>query len=71
MARATSPSGTGVTDISQDGDEVDPDHDGEASDNDHPTMISLESQAKIPAAGSWGLLILATLLDLLAFRRLR
>ena len=38
-ARATSPAGTPVTDISQDGDDVDPDGDGDPSDNSDPTPI--------------------------------
>lgn len=71
-AQGDSPADTPVTDISQDGDDPDPDDDGESSDDNIPTSIVLPvSPVEIPTLGTWGLLALVAFLALLAMRRLR
>jgi hypothetical protein len=72
LARGTSPEGEVVTDISQDGTDPDPDSDGDAGDDNVPTVIRLPlTIADIPTLGEWGLLLLVGLLGLFAVRRLR
>lgn len=72
VAQGDSPAGTPVTDVSQDGDDPDPDNDGESGDDNVPTPIVLPINAvEIPTLGSWGLLALVALLGLFALRRLR
>jgi len=71
-ARGVSPAGVTVTDVSQDGEDPDPDGNGDSGDNDDPTIITLPiSVLEIPTAGTWGLLLLATLLAFAAVWRLR
>lgn len=72
LARGTSPGNEVVTDISQDGTDPDSDGDGDAGDDNVPTLIRLElTIADIPTLGEWGLLLLVGLLGLFAVRRLR
>ncbi len=72
LADGTSPAGTGVTDVSQDGGDADPDNDGDPSNNDDPTEIIFQiSIIEIPTLGSIGFAALAAMLALLAMARLR
>jgi IPTL-CTERM motif len=60
-----------VTDLSQDGGDPDPNHNGQSGDNNTPTVFILPvSVVQIPTLGTWGLLALAALLGLFAVRRL-
>jgi len=71
-ARGTAPDGSTVTDVSQNGGNPDPDSDGDAGDNNDPTVFSLPfSVVEIPTLGTWGLLLLMALLSIFAIRRLR
>ncbi len=64
-ARGTSPAGAPVTDVSQNGDDPDPDHDGNPLNNNDPTVFELPvAIAQIPTLGAWGLLALAVLLGI-------
>ncbi len=75
MARATSPAGVPVTDVSQNGDDPDPDHDGNPTNNNDPTLFELPvSVLQIPTLSAFGLAGLAMLLGLgglVALRRRR
>ncbi len=72
VATATSPAGTPVTDLSQDGADPDPNGDGSGTDNNVPTVFQLPvAIALIPTLNTWGLLALAVLLGLFAVRRMR
>jgi hypothetical protein len=72
QASAQSPAGVTVTDLSQNGSDPDPDHDGDPGDNSVPTVFMLAlSIPEIPTLGAWGLLALAALLGGLALRTLR
>src|SRR6185295_4614199 len=63
VAHGDSPAGVPVTDVSQDGDDPDPDNDGSSGDDNVPTSILLPvSPVEIPTLGGWGLLALAALL---------
>lgn len=67
-----SPGGVTVTDVSQDGGDPDPDSNGDAGDNDDPTVIVLPvAVTEIPTLGEWGLILLAMLLGYVAMRRMR
>jgi hypothetical protein len=70
-ARGDSPGGQTVTDVSQNGDDPDPDHDGQAGDNNDPTVFELAvSIAAVPTLGAWGLMMMAALLGLAGLRLL-
>jgi len=70
--RGTSPAGVPVTDVSTDGGDPDPDHNGDPTNNGTPTTFLLPfSIAEVPTLGTWGLLALALVLGLFAVRRLR
>ncbi|HEY0781574.1 MAG TPA: GEVED domain-containing protein, partial [Thermoanaerobaculia bacterium] len=70
--RGTSPAAVPVTDVSTDGGDPDPDHDGDPTNNGTPTTFLLPfAIAQVPTLGTWGLLALALVLWLLAMRRLR
>lgn len=71
-AQGTSPAGTPVTDVSQNGTDPDPDDDGDPGNDNEPTPILLViSVLEIPTLGTWGVLALMALLALFALRRLR
>ena len=70
--QGTSPDGTPVTDVSQNGDDADPDDDGDGTDNNEPTVFVLVTDViEIPTLDVWGLLLLTGLLGVFALRRLR
>jgi uncharacterized repeat protein (TIGR01451 family) len=72
VAQGSSPAGTPVTDVSQDGDDPDADNDGDPTDDNTPTPIVINlSVVEVPTLGTWGVLALMTLLALFALRRLR
>ncbi|HEY2290051.1 MAG TPA: IPTL-CTERM sorting domain-containing protein [Thermoanaerobaculia bacterium] len=57
------PANVTVTDSSQNGSDPDPNHDGNAGDNNDPTLFMLTlAIGEIPTLGTWGLLALALLL---------
>ncbi len=71
-AQGDTPAGPPVTDVSQDGADSDPNADGDAGDNNVPTVFSLPINAiEIPTLGTWGLLALMVLLGAFAVRRMR
>ncbi len=70
-ATGTSPGSIVVTDISQDGTDPDPDHDGNPGNNSIPTTFDLPvAIALIPTLSPLGLAGLGALLALLAWHRL-
>ena len=72
QASGDSPANVTVTDLSQDGTDPDPDHNGNPGDNNDPTMFSLPlSIIDVPTLDIWGLLALAALLGGLAVWRMR
>ena len=72
MASGQSPAGVTVTDLSQNGTDPDPNHNGDPGDNNDPTPFQLVlSVLEIPTLDTWGLLALAVLLGGLAMWRLR
>ncbi len=72
MASGQSPGGVTVTDLSQNGTDPDPNHNGDPGDNSDPTPFQLVlSVLEIPTLDTWGLLALALLLGGLAMWRLR
>ena len=72
QATATSPANVPVTDISQNGTDPDPDHNGNPGDNGDPTVFILPlSVIEVPTLGTWGLLALAALLGMAAVWRMR
>jgi uncharacterized repeat protein (TIGR01451 family) len=72
LASGQSPGGVTVTDLSQNGTDPDPNHNGDANDNNDPTRFMLIlAIGEIPTLGTWGLLALAALLGGLAVWRLR
>jgi uncharacterized repeat protein (TIGR01451 family) len=71
-ASGQSPGGVTVTDLSQNGPDPDPDHNGNAGDNNDPTRFTLIfAIGAIPTLDTWGLIALAALLGGLAMWRLR
>ncbi len=71
LATGDSPGDQEVSDPSQDGEEPDPDGDGNPGNNDDPTVIRVPvSVLEIPTLGFWGLALLALALAALAIRRL-
>ncbi|HEX4496427.1 MAG TPA: IPTL-CTERM sorting domain-containing protein, partial [Thermoanaerobaculia bacterium] len=71
-ASGQSPGGVTVTDLSQNGPDPDPDHNGNAGDNNDPTRFTLIfAIGAIPTLGTWGLIALAMLLGALAMWKLR
>jgi large repetitive protein len=72
QASGKSPANVTVTDPSQDGTDPDPNHDGNAGDNNVPTVFSLPlSIIEMPTLGTWGLIALALLLGGVAVLRMR
>jgi large repetitive protein len=72
VARATSPAGTPVTDVSQDGGDPDPDDNGDPGDNGDPTiLVFITSVIEIPTLATWGLFALISLLGLAGWSVLR
>ena len=72
QASGQSPAGVTVTDLSQNGSDPDPNHNGDAGDNNDPTPFQLVlSILEIPTLGTWDLIALALLLGGLAMWRLR
>lgn len=69
IATGMSPEGDDTTDISQDGDNTDPDGDGTATDDNDPTVITFGFP--IPTMGEWGLIAMALMLALLGLRGVR
>lgn len=70
-ATGTSPGNVTVTDVSQNGLDPDPDHDGNPGNNSDPTTFELPvAIALIPTLGPAGLAALAALLALAALARL-
>jgi len=71
-ATATSPAGNPVDDPSQDGDDTDPNDNGDAGDDNTPTVFELPvSVILIPTLNEWGLLAMMLALAGIALRRLR
>ncbi|HSU83917.1 MAG TPA: IPTL-CTERM sorting domain-containing protein, partial [Thermoanaerobaculia bacterium] len=71
-ASGKSPAGVVVTDPSQDGMDPDPNHNGDPTDNNDPTVFILPlSIIDVPALGTWGLLALTLLLGGVAVWRMR
>lgn len=71
-ATATSPAKVPVTDPSDDGGDADPDGDGEAGDDNDPTVFELPVYiGQIPTLNEWGLIALALLLAALGVRKMR
>ncbi|MCB1058300.1 MAG: IPTL-CTERM sorting domain-containing protein, partial [Acidobacteria bacterium] len=67
-----SPGGQVVTDVSQDGDDPDPNGNGDPGDDDDPTEVIFPvSVLEIPTLDAFGLALLALLLGVFAVRRLR
>ncbi|MEM7050861.1 MAG: GEVED domain-containing protein [Acidobacteriota bacterium] len=63
IGTASSPEGTEVMDVSQEGPESDPDVNGDPRDNDEPTTFGVTiSVLEIPTVGEVGLFLLASLL---------
>ncbi len=72
IATGTSPESVVVMDVSQDGGDPDPDDDGDANNDDIPTLVTLPVNIlDIPTLDSVGLGMLALLLTLGAFGALR
>ncbi len=72
IATAMSPTGAPVSDTSQDGDDPDPDGNGDPGNNSDPTVFSLPlSPAEIPTLSEWGLILMALLLAATAVLRMR
>ncbi len=70
-ARGTSPAGVTVTDVSQDGSDADPDHDGDPTNNNKPTVFELQVPiGAIPTLSEVGLALLALLLAACGLRAL-
>jgi large repetitive protein len=71
-AVGTSPGAVEVRDVSQDGDEIDPDGDGDPTNNDEPTIFTVSvSVIEIPTLDEWGLAALILALLTASFARLR
>jgi large repetitive protein len=69
---AKSPANVMVMDVSQNGTDPDPDHNGNPGDNGDPTPFTLLlNPLEIPTLGAWGLLALALLLGGVAVWRMR
>jgi hypothetical protein len=64
-----SPEHTTVTDTSQDGTNVDPNGDGDPTNDSVPTVVSFGPTASIPSLGVWGMGLLIGLLALAGLRR--
>jgi len=63
QASGDSPADVTLTDDSQDGSDPDPNHNGDAGDNNDPTQFILTlAIGEIPTLSTWGLLALALLL---------
>jgi hypothetical protein len=61
-----------VEDESQDGDNSDPDGNGDPGDNNEPTVVVFQlSVLEIPTLSEWGLLLLIIALGLAAVVRMR
>lgn len=70
--QGTSPLGTLVTDVSQDGPDTDPDDNGDPRDNNDPTVIVFAvNPSEIPTLGEWGMILLTLLLAAIGVRRMR
>lgn len=71
--KAVSTAGTEVMDTSQDGDDPDPDDNGNPTDDNEPTPVVFDifDIIEIPTLGEWGLALLALTLLLCGTRTLR
>lgn len=66
----TAPDSTPVTDVSQNGNDSDPDNDGEAADDNEPTPLAILALPTIPTMDTWALMLVAALLAAIALRRM-
>lgn len=69
-ASAFAPSGAQVSDASTDGASPDADGNGDPANDSAPTVVAL-ALLTIPTLGTWGLVVLLSILGLLAVHRLR